>query len=69
MFGRVLGYLLGHFEVPPFSRDTLRSVYHVRASDVYRMKSVRETRGERGRERERERGREGEGEGERERAM
>ncbi|XP_003384492.1 PREDICTED: lariat debranching enzyme-like isoform X1 [Amphimedon queenslandica] len=34
-------YNKGHFEVPPFSRDTLRSVYHVRASDLYRMKNLK----------------------------
>ncbi|KAG5181616.1 putative RNA lariat debranching enzyme [Tribonema minus] len=30
-------YSLGHFEAPPYSPDTLRSVYHVREYDVYKL--------------------------------
>ena len=30
----------GHFETPPYSRDTLRSVYHQRSCDIYRLKQV-----------------------------
>jgi lariat debranching enzyme len=33
----------GHYEVPPFERDTLRSVYHVRNVDVFRMKCLSST--------------------------
>ena len=28
--------------MPPFSRDTIRSIYHIRAGDVFRLKKVRE---------------------------
>ena len=37
--------------MPPFSRDTIRSIYHIRAGDVFRLKKVREGGRERGRER------------------
>lgn len=33
-------YEMGHFERPPFDRNTLRSVYHVRNVDIYRMKCL-----------------------------
>ena len=33
-------YELGHFERPPFDNSTLRSVYHVRNVDIYRMKCL-----------------------------
>ncbi|GKY97507.1 hypothetical protein MPSEU_000708900 [Mayamaea pseudoterrestris] len=36
-------YCKGHYEVPPFDRDTLRSVYHVRNVDVHRMLSLSAT--------------------------
>jgi hypothetical protein len=32
----------GHFEVPPYSPDTIRSVYHVRELEVYRLAQLRE---------------------------
>ena len=52
--------------MPPFSRDTIRSIYHIRAGDVFRLKKVRERGREGEREGEREGGREGGREGERE---
>jgi lariat debranching enzyme len=30
----------GHFEKPPYSEDTKRSVYHIRCLDVFRLKQV-----------------------------
>jgi lariat debranching enzyme len=33
-------YLKGHFEAPPYSEDTKRSVYHVRNLEVFRLKQV-----------------------------
>lgn len=30
----------GHFEFPPYDNSTMRSVYHVRQSDVFRMKQL-----------------------------
>lgn len=33
-------YNKGHFERPPYDRSTLRSVYHVRNLEVYRMKCL-----------------------------
>ena len=57
MYSDLVLSFLGHFEVPPFSRDTIRSIYHIRAGDVFRLKKVREG-GREGREGERERGRE-----------
>jgi lariat debranching enzyme len=30
-------YRCGHYEVPPYSEDTMRSVYHLRELEVYRM--------------------------------
>ena len=30
----------GYFERPPFTEGTKRSVYHVRSSDVFRLKQV-----------------------------
>ena len=34
-------YLLGHFESPPYSQETMRSAYHVRAIDVNRLMGLR----------------------------
>lgn len=34
-------YLKGHFEKPPYSGDSVRSVYHVRNLEVFRLKQVR----------------------------
>ena len=34
-------YNLGHFEFPPYDRSSLRSVYHVRSLDVYRLSCLR----------------------------
>lgn len=36
-------YNKGHFEKPPFDNSALRSVYHVREVDVYRMKCYAQT--------------------------
>jgi hypothetical protein len=33
-------YNLGHFEVPPYSEDSIRSAYHVRALEVQRLLSL-----------------------------
>jgi lariat debranching enzyme len=33
-------YRVGHYENPPYTDDALRSVYHVRETDVYRMAHV-----------------------------
>lgn len=33
-------YKMGHFERPPFDNSSLRSVYHVRNVDIYRMKCL-----------------------------
>ena len=33
-------YQMGHYEMPPYDNSSLRSVYHVRNVDVYRMKSL-----------------------------
>jgi lariat debranching enzyme len=30
-------YSLGHYERPPYSEDAMRSVYHLRELEVYRM--------------------------------
>ncbi|GFN99776.1 lariat debranching enzyme-like [Plakobranchus ocellatus] len=30
----------GHFERPPYERDTVRSVYHVRSLEVFRLKQI-----------------------------
>ena len=30
----------GHHEFPPYDPDTLRSVYHIRNIDVYKLKQV-----------------------------
>ena len=30
----------GHYEQPPFDNDTMRSAYHVRQLDVYRLKQL-----------------------------
>ncbi|KAK3543524.1 hypothetical protein QTP70_023216 [Hemibagrus guttatus] len=31
-------YRKGHYEFPPYSQETLRSVYHIRNSDVFKLK-------------------------------
>ena len=31
----------GHYEYPPYTNDTKRSVYHLRNLEVFRMKQVR----------------------------
>jgi len=33
--------LQGHYEWPPYSMDTMRSAYHVRELDVYRLLQLR----------------------------
>lgn len=33
-------YLKGHFEKPPYTEDTKRSVYHVRNLETFRLKQV-----------------------------
>ena len=33
-------YRLGHYENPPYTDDALRSVYHVRETEVYRMAHI-----------------------------
>ncbi len=30
----------GHYEMPPYSNDTMRSVYHVREFEVFKLKQV-----------------------------
>jgi len=32
----------GHFEIPPFSEQTIRSVYHVRHLEVYRLAQLQQ---------------------------
>lgn len=34
-------YLKGHYEKTPYSEDSIRSVYHVRNLEVFRLKQVR----------------------------
>lgn len=34
-------YLRGHYEKTPYSEDSIRSVYHVRNLEVFRLKQVR----------------------------
>lgn len=34
-------YRKGHYEFPPYSQETLRSVYHIRNSDVFKLKQIR----------------------------
>jgi lariat debranching enzyme len=34
-------YRRGHYEAPPYSEDTMRSIYHLRELEVYRMCQVR----------------------------
>jgi lariat debranching enzyme len=36
-------YRLGHYEMPPYSDDALRSVYHVREADIFRMAHINVT--------------------------
>lgn len=33
-------YLTGHYEFPPYTEETKRSVYHVRNLEFFRMKQV-----------------------------
>ena len=33
--------LLGHFECPPYNEDTMRSAYHTRNVDVFRLKQLK----------------------------
>uniref|UniRef100_A0A3B1IHG5 Debranching RNA lariats 1 n=1 Tax=Astyanax mexicanus TaxID=7994 RepID=A0A3B1IHG5_ASTMX len=33
-------YRKGHFEFPPYNQETLRSVYHIRNSDVFKLKQI-----------------------------
>ncbi len=35
-------YQLGHFEIPPYSQETMRSVYHLRELEIYRMMHLKE---------------------------
>lgn len=35
-------YRLGHYERPPYNEETIRSVYHVREYDVYKLMQVEE---------------------------
>nr|CAH0108067.1 unnamed protein product [Daphnia galeata] len=35
-------YLKGHFEKPPYTNSTMRSAYHVRSLEVFRLKQLRE---------------------------
>lgn len=34
---------LGHHEFPPYNPDTLRSVYHIRNIEVFKLKQVNVT--------------------------
>jgi hypothetical protein len=34
-------FFVGHFEHPPYSEDTRRSAYHVRALEIFRLKQVK----------------------------
>ena len=34
-------YALGHFEKPPYTFKTLKSAYHIRELDVFRLKQVK----------------------------
>jgi lariat debranching enzyme len=33
-------YYLGHYEIPPFDEKSIRSIYHIRNFDVFRMKQL-----------------------------
>nr|XP_023661480.1 lariat debranching enzyme [Paramormyrops kingsleyae]XP_023661481.1 lariat debranching enzyme [Paramormyrops kingsleyae]XP_023661482.1 lariat debranching enzyme [Paramormyrops kingsleyae]XP_023661483.1 lariat debranching enzyme [Paramormyrops kingsleyae]XP_023661484.1 lariat debranching enzyme [Paramormyrops kingsleyae]XP_023661485.1 lariat debranching enzyme [Paramormyrops kingsleyae]XP_023661486.1 lariat debranching enzyme [Paramormyrops kingsleyae]XP_023661487.1 lariat debranching enzym len=35
-------YRKGHYEFPPYSQDTLRSAYHVRNIDVFKLKQIQQ---------------------------
>lgn len=35
-------YLQGLWEAPPYSQNSLRSVYHVRSIDTFRLKQLKE---------------------------
>ncbi|XP_066543322.1 lariat debranching enzyme [Amia ocellicauda] len=35
-------YRKGHFEFPPYGPDTVRSVYHVRSIEVFKLKQIRQ---------------------------
>ena len=34
-------YYCGHYEIPPFSEDTMRSIYHIRELEVFQMMHIR----------------------------
>lgn len=34
-------YILGHFEHPPYNEDTMRSAYHTRSIETFRMKQLK----------------------------
>ncbi|KAG8432643.1 hypothetical protein GDO86_017044 [Hymenochirus boettgeri] len=36
-------YRKGHFERPPYSKDTIRSAYHVRSIEVFKLKQLKES--------------------------
>ncbi|XP_006816795.1 lariat debranching enzyme B-like [Saccoglossus kowalevskii] len=36
-------YKKGHFEKPPFSPDTMRSIYHIRNLEVFRLKQIKDS--------------------------
>jgi hypothetical protein len=36
-----MGLSAGHYEMPPYSNDTMRSVYHVREFEVFKLMQVR----------------------------
>jgi lariat debranching enzyme len=38
-------YKIGHYERPPYSSDTLRSIYHLRELEVYRMTHLSQSKG------------------------
>lgn len=37
-------YLTGHYEKTPYTASTVRSVYHIRNLEVFRLKQVRDRR-------------------------
>lgn len=36
-------FFSGHYEFPPYNPETLRSVYHIRNIDVFKLKQVTTT--------------------------
>lgn len=40
IFEKKKNSISGHFELPPYSQETLRSVYHIRNIDVFKLKQV-----------------------------